>query len=54
LQGIALASVSQVIIDEAGRRTRARQSQARIATELSPIIENVLDELDRWFKASQR
>jgi AcrR family transcriptional regulator len=52
LQGIALASVNQIIIDEAGRRTRARQSQARIAGELYPIIENVLDELDRWFKVS--
>jgi AcrR family transcriptional regulator len=54
LQGIALASVNQIIIDEAGRRTRARQSQARIATELYPIVENVLDELDGWFKTSKR
>ena len=48
LQGIALASVNQIIIDEAGRRTRAGQSQARIARELYPMIENVLDALDRW------
>jgi AcrR family transcriptional regulator len=54
LQGIALASVNLVIIDEAGRRTRARQSQARIATKLYPIVENVLDELDVWFQASER
>src|SRR5256884_8050856 len=53
LQGIALASVNQIIIDEAGRRTRARQSQARIARELYPIVESVLDELDRWFEASR-
>ena len=54
LQGIALASVNQIIIDEAGRRTRAGQSQARIARELRRIVENVLDELDRWFGVSER
>jgi AcrR family transcriptional regulator len=54
LQGMALASVNQIIIDEAGRRTRARQSRARIASELYPVVENVLDELDVWFKASDR
>ena len=53
MQGIALASVNQIIIDEAGRRTRAGQSQARIAGELYPIIENVLDQLDRWFSLSE-
>ena len=53
LQGIALASVNQIIIDEAGRRTRAGQSQARIARELRRIVENVLDELDRWFGVSE-
>jgi AcrR family transcriptional regulator len=49
LQGIALASVFQIIISEAGRRTREGQSQAQIAGELYPMVENVLDELDRWF-----
>ncbi len=53
LQGIAVASVNQIIIDEAGRRTRAGQSQARIARELRRIVENVLDELDRWFGVSK-
>jgi AcrR family transcriptional regulator len=53
LQGIALASVNLIIIDEAGRRTRAGQSQARIARELYPMIANVLDELDRWFSLSE-
>ena len=48
LQGIALASVFQIIISEAGQRTREGQSQAKIVDELYPIIENVLDELDRW------
>jgi AcrR family transcriptional regulator len=48
LQGIALAGVYQIIISEAGRRTREGQSQAQIADELYPIVENILDELDRW------
>lgn len=52
LEGIALASVYQIIIGEAGRRTVEGQSQAQIADELQPIVENVLDELDRWLSAS--
>jgi hypothetical protein len=48
LRGIALASVFQIIITEAGRRTREGQSQDRIAGELRPAIEAVLDDLDRW------
>jgi len=48
LQGIALAAVFQVLIDEAGRRTREGQSQGRIADELRPTIEAIIDELDRW------
>ena len=48
LQGISLASVFQIIISEAGRRTLGGQDQAEIADELYPMIENVLDELDRW------
>jgi AcrR family transcriptional regulator len=51
LQGIALASVFQIIISEAGQRTRRGQSQAEIADDLYPMVENVLDELDRWFGA---
>ena len=50
LQGIALAGVFQIIIGESGRRTREGQSQATIADELYPVIENALDELDRWFR----
>jgi AcrR family transcriptional regulator len=50
LQGIALAGVFQIIIGEAGRRTREGQSQAEIADELYPIVENLLDELDRWLR----
>jgi AcrR family transcriptional regulator len=48
LQGIALSGVFQIIISEAGRRTREGQSQAKIVDELYPIVENILDELDRW------
>ena len=48
LQGMALASVFQIIISEAGRRTLEGQDQAEIVDELYPMIENVLDELDRW------
>jgi hypothetical protein len=40
--------VFQVIISEAGRRTRAGQTQAAIADDLYPVVENILDELDRW------
>ncbi len=48
LRGIALAGVFQIIIAEAGRRTREGQSQNQIADELRPDIEAVLDDLDRW------
>jgi AcrR family transcriptional regulator len=48
LQGIALAGVFQIIISEAGRRTHEGQSQARIADELYPMLERLVDELDRW------
>jgi hypothetical protein len=44
--------VFQIIISEAGRRTRDGQSQAEIADELHPIAENILDELDRWLSVS--
>jgi AcrR family transcriptional regulator len=52
LQGIALAAVFQIIISEAGQRTLEGQSQAKIADELHPIVENILDELDRWLSVS--
>jgi AcrR family transcriptional regulator len=48
LHGIALAGVFQIIISEAGRRTREGQSQDRIADDLRPVIEAILDDLDRW------
>jgi AcrR family transcriptional regulator len=52
LHGIALAGVFQIVISEAGRRTREGHSQAQIAEELYPIVEKLLDELDRWFNVS--
>jgi AcrR family transcriptional regulator len=48
LQGIALAGVFQIIISEAGRRTLVGQNPAKVADELFPIVENLIDELDRW------
>ena len=48
LRGIALASVFQIIITEAGRRTLEGASQDQIADTLRPAIEAVLDDLDRW------
>jgi AcrR family transcriptional regulator len=52
LHGIALAGVFQIIISDAGQRTRQGQSQATIADELYPAVEDILDELDRWFSVS--
>jgi AcrR family transcriptional regulator len=52
LQGNALASVFQFIISEAGQRTVKGQSQAKIAKDLHRIVENMLNELDRWFSLS--
>jgi AcrR family transcriptional regulator len=48
VQGIALAGVFQVVINEAGQRTREGQTQDQIADHLRPAIETVLDDLDRW------
>ncbi len=52
LRGIALAGVFQIIITEAGHRTREGQSQDQIADELRPAIEAVLHELDRRLTAA--
>ncbi|MDQ6750503.1 MAG: TetR/AcrR family transcriptional regulator [Actinomycetota bacterium] len=54
LQGIAIASVFQIIFNHAGRRTHEGHSQKDIADELHPTIETVLDELDRWLSLSER
>jgi hypothetical protein len=52
LQGISLAGVFEIIISESGWRARQGQGQAQIADELYPVVENLLDELDRWFSPS--
>ena len=52
MQGIALASVFQIIISDVGQRSRGGQSPQQIADELYPIIDNILDELDHWFSGS--
>jgi AcrR family transcriptional regulator len=52
LQGIALAGVFQIIFNEAGQRTVEGQSQAEIADGMYSIVENILDELDRWLGVS--
>ena len=53
LEGIALAAVFQIIISEAGNRTRKGHRQAKIADELYPIIGEMVDELDRWFQIAE-
>jgi AcrR family transcriptional regulator len=53
LQGISIAGVFQIIISEAGQRTREGQSQVKIADELYSIVKDVLDELDRWLSVSR-
>jgi AcrR family transcriptional regulator len=52
VRGIALAGVFQIIITEAGQRTREGQTQDQIADELRPAIKAVLDDLDRWMAAT--
>ena len=54
LQGIALAGVYAIVIDEAGRRTREGQDQAKIARDLRRIAGRALDELDRWLAEPPR
>lgn len=49
LQAKALLGVYQILIEEAGARTRAGQSQGRIADDLGPVVASLLDELDGWF-----
>ena len=52
LQGIALAGAFQIIITEAGQRIREGQTQDKIADDLRPAIETVLDALDQWLTPS--
>jgi hypothetical protein len=40
-------------VSEAGRRTLDGHSQASIADELYPLVENILDELGRWLSTAR-
>jgi AcrR family transcriptional regulator len=53
LQGIAIASVFQIIFKHAGRRTHEGRTQTEIADELQPIVAEVVDELDRWLRLTE-
>ena len=48
VHAIALAWVFQTITDETGRRSLEGQHPTQIADDLGPIIEGIIDELDRW------
>jgi AcrR family transcriptional regulator len=52
LQGMALASVFQIVISDAGRRTHDGQSPTEASDELYPIVVNLLDELDSWLSST--
>ena len=54
VQGIALAGVFQIIINEAGQRTHEGETQDQIANQLRPAIEAVVDDLDRWMAATAK
>lgn len=51
VHAIALAWVSQTVIDEGGRRLEVGQDPDRVADELEPVIAAIIDDLDRWFAA---
>jgi AcrR family transcriptional regulator len=48
LHAIALASIFKTITDETGRRTEQGHPPARIARDLRPIVEAMIDALDAW------
>jgi len=54
VQGIALAWVIQTITDESGRRRVAGRRSIRIARELRPVIERIIDSLDEWLSSNTR
>lgn len=53
IQGIALAWIFQTITDEFGRRTLAGQTPTHIANQLGPVIDSIINDLDRWLAASR-
>jgi AcrR family transcriptional regulator len=52
LQATSLAWVFQTITDEAGRRGVLGQDAVQIADALCPIVEDLLDSIERWLVAS--
>jgi AcrR family transcriptional regulator len=48
VHAIALAWVFQTITDETGKRSMAGEDPDQIADEVGPIVERILDDLDRW------
>jgi AcrR family transcriptional regulator len=52
LQGIALAGVFRIILEETGRRSVEGQSPAEIVAGLLPQVESVVTELDRWMTSA--
>lgn len=51
VHAIALAWVSQTVIDEGGRRIEDGQDSDQVADELGPVVAAVIDDLDRRFAA---
>ena len=51
IYAIALAWVSQIVIDEAGRQIRGGQHPEKIAQAVRAIVAPALDDLDRWFRS---
>lgn len=54
VQAIALAWISQTVLDEAGRRIREGEEPERIVRELRPLMEAIVDDLDRAHGAGSR
>lgn len=49
VHAIALAWVSQTVIDEGGRRIEDGQGPDQVADELGPVVVAIIDDLDRRF-----
>lgn len=53
VHGIALAWISQTVIDEGGKRIRDGQSPDQIADALRPLVAAIIDDLDHRFTGSR-
>jgi len=49
VHAIALAWISQTVIDEGGRRSRDGQRPDQIVREVRPLVSAIVDALDTWF-----